>query len=948
VSGPAGTELAEAARLLGTGDRRGARAAYERALALAEQAGDRAGMAAAWSGIGDSSNLWSDDRGLQCYQKSLELAEGRPKELARARVLLATGVGDFKRGDIALAMDRYQQARAQAEIWGDLPLLARAFHAIGNAASQQGDYSQAERSYTAGLRLVEKTENRRAIAYALQSLGDVAAGRGDNALALEHFEKALAIARPLGDRDVIAGLLNAIGNVHLARSDAARAYTYFQEVLALEPEDKSEIGYTLNNLGIILSFQGEGELGLDYFLKSLAVLEKIEGEKAGAARSLNNLGLIYKGRGEYERSLDYFTRALRNSEEVGDASAMPGHWNGVGSVWEIQGNNANAREAYRKSLELAEGLGDQAGMAEALLGLARLDRAENQYPSALELADRAAAIAAESGNREDFWEARTVGGEALRGLGQGRLAREAFEQAILTIEQMRGQLSGSELGRQGFLALRLQPYAAMIDLLVQEGDLPGALAYAESAKGRVLLEILDSRRTDARQEITDEELAGERRLADQLAELNQQVFLARWRKTGEPSRLQDLEERLRRARLEREAFRADLDAAHPRLRAQPVDIRSLTPASFSSLLPDRETALIEYVVLEDKTYLLTLTPAAADSPPILHLHSIAIRREDLGKAVEDFRERLGQRNLDFESQARNLYDLLLGPARAELEGKRRLYIVPDGALWNLPFQAVKPSTTEYLLERHAISYSPSLRLLRDVTKEADRRRRAAPPRRQAPGPLLAVGDPTLAAEAIQQAGPLRSRQHLAPLPEAAWEVRSLAALYGPGNSRIYLGAEASERVFKAEAGNFRLLHLATHGILDDRNPMYSSLVLSQTGQSQGEDGLLEAWELLELKLDADLVVLSACQTAQGRLGAGEGVIGLSWALFAAGSRAIVASQWEVDSASSSQIMVELHRGLLAGHSKSEALRLAALKLQKQDRYRHPFYWAGFVLLGDGS
>ncbi len=148
-----------------------------------------------------------------------------------------------------------------------------------------------------------------------------------------------------------------------------------------------------------------------------------------------------------------------------------------------------------------------------------------------------------------------------------------------------------------------------------------------------------------------------------------------------------------------------------------------------------------------------------------------------------------------------------------------------------------------------------------------------------------------------------------------------------------------------------MLHFATHAFLDDHNPLYSSLILSHGrpgGSPNREDGLLEAWEILQLHLDADLVVLSACQTARGHPRAGEGMIGLTWALAAAGSAATLASQWEVDSASTADLMVEFHRAWLAGASKAEALRRAALAVRRQERYRHPFYWAPFVIVGDGG
>jgi len=153
---------------------------------------------------------------------------------------------------------------------------------------------------------------------------------------------------------------------------------------------------------------------------------------------------------------------------------------------------------------------------------------------------------------------------------------------------------------------------------------------------------------------------------------------------------------------------------------------------------------------------------------------------------------------------------------------------------------------------------------------------------------------------------------------------------------------------KAEAGKFKILHFATHAILDDRNPLYSHIILSRTDNDQHEDGLLESWELMKLDLNAELAVLSACETARGRVAAGEGIIGMSWALFVAGSPAAVVSQWKVDSARSSELMIEFHRNVLQKRvSKSEALRQAALKVFRSS-YNHPAYWAGFILIGDDN
>jgi CHAT domain-containing protein len=215
-----------------------------------------------------------------------------------------------------------------------------------------------------------------------------------------------------------------------------------------------------------------------------------------------------------------------------------------------------------------------------------------------------------------------------------------------------------------------------------------------------------------------------------------------------------------------------------------------------------------------------------------------------------------------------------------------------------------------------------------------------------------MGNPTINAERLAKVSLTRGDESLDPLPNAEREVNTLGKLYGAERSRILIGEQATEEQVKAEASRYLLLHFATHAVLDDRNPMYSRIVMSSPEEGAKEDGLLEAWELMNLDLKAELVVLSACQTARGRVGAGEGMIGMSWALFVAGSPSVVVSQWKVDSARTTDLMLEFHRNLLRklatggpAMSKAEALRAAALKLL-HGQYNHPAYWAGFVIIGN--
>ena len=267
--------------------------------------------------------------------------------------------------------------------------------------------------------------------------------------------------------------------------------------------------------------------------------------------------------------------------------------------------------------------------------------------------------------------------------------------------------------------------------------------------------------------------------------------------------------------------------------------------------------------------------------------------------------------------------------------------MPDQTLWDLPFQALITDANRYLIEQSSISYAPSLTVLREVT-----RRRRDPIADDDSLTLLAVGNPGRKPVTMIRASFAMSNERLDSLPEAEQGVKTLRQLYGATGSRVYIGAEAREDVVKSEARQARILHFATHGMLNNASPMYSNLELAPGGPN--EDGLLEAWELMQLDLKAELAVLSACETARGRIGAGEGMIGLSWAMFIAGVPSVVVSQWRVEAAGTRDLMVNFHRDLISNKfTKSEALRQASLKLMKSPDTSHPFYWAGFVLVGNG-
>jgi CHAT domain-containing protein len=296
--------------------------------------------------------------------------------------------------------------------------------------------------------------------------------------------------------------------------------------------------------------------------------------------------------------------------------------------------------------------------------------------------------------------------------------------------------------------------------------------------------------------------------------------------------------------------------------------------------------------------------------------------------------------------ARELGGLLLGPVGANVSRARSLLLVPDGPLHLLPFSALVRSPGRFLVEEEPLLVVSSATVLAEL-----RRPRGDRPAGAAGAAVVVFGAPSYP----KPDGPLPAdgrvraavqRGSLSPLPATRVEVEEIRR--SAKDVRAWVGAEATEERAKAIGRETRIVHFACHGILDERNPLDSALALSIPEKPGRENGLLQAWEVLEsVRLDADLVTLSACGTALGVEEGGEGIVGLTRAFQWAGARSVVASLWNVSDDSTAELMGELYRRLASGARKDEALRLAQLSLlAKGGDAGHPFFWAAFELLGD--
>jgi CHAT domain-containing protein/Tfp pilus assembly protein PilF len=925
---------------------------YERSLKLTQETGEKAEGARVLNNIGNIHQSGGNlPRALDYYDKSLKLAEELADKTLIARVEISIGLVDYLRGNYPRALERFRKALELAEYAADHELTSRALHNIGEIHRLQGDYKQAIDYLSRSLELSERSASKQMKVRTLLNIGLIHQSGGRYPQALDFFHRSLSLAETIDDKRIISIALNNIGNVYMSQGSYADSFRYIQKSLKLarDRNDKLMIGAALGNIGNIYHLEGNYGQALDHFQQSLKIAEEI-GDKARIGTALNNIGLNNFVQEDYSEALKYYQKSLKLREELGDKPSIPGILNNIALIHSKQEDYPQALEYFQKSQKLAEQLNDDPQIAIVLNNIGEVHRLQGRYGEAVELANRAAAIATKINVPDYTWPASTVVGRAEHALGHNGQARRALDDAISTIEGLRSQLVGSERAHQQFFEDKILPYHSMVDLLVDQNDPAEAFIYAERSKGRALLDVLQSGRLSVTKSMTQQEQEQERNLSLQLVSLNNLISREKLRRPLDQRRFDELNSQLQKARLDYEHFQVNLYAAHPELKVHRGQIQPISLEQVGELIPDASTALLEFVVTEDKTYLFIFTRqpsprgsakrGSSTSPTVPKVYTISIKRKELADRVERLRTRLANKDLGFQNEAIGLYELLLGPARAELRSKTSLIVVPDNVLWEVPFQALQSARRRFLIQDSAISYAPSLTVLSKMTNSRS-------PARPGDLTLLALGNPAIAKAATDVINSSRLEDTLGPLPEAERQVKMLAKLYGAARSKVYVGAEASEGRIKREGATYRILHLAVHAILNDKNPMYSHLLLSQTDARANEDGLLEAWEIMNLNLKADLVVLAACETARGRIGNGEGIIGLTWASFVAGAPSIVVTQWKVDSSGTTELMLEFHRHLKLKRSKGEALRQAALKLQGTKEYNHPYYWAGFEIVGNG-
>jgi CHAT domain-containing protein len=865
------------------------------ALPLFAELGDRAQEANVLTHLGLALGGLSRHReAIAFYERSLEIwraSKNRWGEAVNSQNLCLT----------RLHLSEWREAiRCYEKL---LPLLeetgepkAEAFNGLGGAHEVLGEPAKAQEYYTRALEGVRALGNKKREAAILNNLAVLSVNQDDLGQALVYYGQALEAFRKLGDREWEARILSNLAGAYLDIGEPQRALDLLQEALPIRQElgDRRGEVATLLLLGSAHERLGDIPAALKPYGQALQIAREME-DRAGEAFALGQLGQGHLRAGDLDRALELLTQAAALHRKLENPAGLATVLQQTGETEARLGQREKALATLREALALRRASADPGAQAETLVSLATVER----------------------------------------GLGRLQEAVVLAEEAVGLVESARARVADPGL-RASLLASRRQAFDLAVGLRMDLGHAEAALALSERARARSLLDLLREARNELREGIPPELREREANLAFQLGRNAREL-------RGSPSEEKRAQLQREQAGLLAEAERLEDQIRRSNPRYAALDQPPLDAAAIRGLL-DPDTVLLEYTLGEKRSFLWLV---ARDRVESFELPGRAEIEAAASRSYEDLRK---LEKKDAEAH-RELSRLLFGKVADRLHC-RRLVIVADGALQYVPFAILPdpedPAGSVPLVVGHEIVSLPSASVL-----DIQRRVLAVRPSAEKAvailaDPIFSASDSRLPKDRAPSSG-AAAGERFQRLAGTGREAKAIAGLLAPGQAFLALGARASRATaLSGDLAGHRAVHFATHGRIDPQTPRLSFLALSMFDEKgQAQEGSLSLSDVYNLELDADLVVLSGCETALGRDIRGEGLMGLTQGFFYAGAERVMASLWLVEDRATAELMSRFYRGMLKdGLPPAAALRSAQLSIRSDPRWQDPFYWAPFVLQGD--
>ncbi len=831
----------------------------------------------------------------------------------------------------------------------------------GNVLARDGRYLQAIEPLQTCLNLLQADPNDLREPIVLNQAGDAYRQLGNYQQAAQIFERAIALAQASDDLRSEETALVQLASVHYRQNNYLQAMEYSRRGLEVSEAitlRKTKLDtYPQRHIGGIADvYYGLGDLATaeQTYLKALALSIEAK-DQFNQSSVLGGLGDVYIEQGKLSQAISIQEQALALGEKGKNVPNQLGPLNSLSALYRQMGDAQKSLAYVQRALKLLEGRTNPVWEAESFNNLGLLHLKFSEFAKAKSAFEKTLAIDQRTTTPNIVWRAHSGLADTYSQLGELDQAGEHYQRAIETIERVRAKLGGEE-EKAGFFQDKVEVYKKLIALLLNprlkntnSQNAAEAFRYSERARARAFLDLLTEARVDVEQKTAPDLTKRRLDLQQRISQLTTQLIKERSQESNkqDKTKIAELEKGLSRADTELADWLRELRRYNPRYAAlkypEPIAL-----AAAQRMLDD-QTTLLSYSLGETQSFLFALT---RNDFQVKRLPSEATLRESVHKFLAAITDKNKPDPVEYRRQAVRLSQQLLQPVGGMLTGKK-LVIVLDGALHRLPFEALLfPGTTvqgdlrrlPYLIRRFAISYAPSASVLAQLQNEQ---------RPTAPKKFIAFGDPVyeqraegLIVSTLRTAG--ATRLNFQTLPHSREEIAGIAKLFADNDRELFFREEASEENVKApeRLQHYQMVHFSTHGYVNEVRPRFSGLVLSlpQSGaNSASEDGLLSAYEIFNLKLNAELVVLSACETGLGKEVKGEGLMSLTRAFMYAGTPSVVVSLWNVNDESAADLMIRFYRNLKTGMNKGEALRQAQLETIRDNGF--PFFWAPFVLVG---
>ena len=920
-----------------------------RAMQLHQQLGDKTGLsfdvteiaiAHQRQGNYEESSKWAN--------QALVLNQEIENFLGLARTNDTFGNIYYRTGEFGKAIEAFEKALSAAQKSGDREIIGVVYGNLGTVYWSKGDYDAAIDVQQKSHEMAEAIGDLNMKATALGNLAIIHKEQGDIERVTEEIKQIISLYQEAGNRPLEALAHHNLGVAYRDMGDYATALDTLQTALKMSQEigDKALEASVLNNMGTFEWEIGSDDSAANHMNRSLQLSKEV-GESELVSRCLRLLGRIHLN-DNVPAALEYYNKAIEMDRESGGKLSLHASLGELGDLYTKRNDLDDALAAYQEALSIGEELQHHADIGFTLTKIANVHRLKRNFKESESMMRRGIALLSESNRPHYEWQAMYYSAMLSKEVGNSEDSIRQLKSSVSILERVRSHIMLPE-HKAGYFELKLDVYEELISQLLKTKNDAGAFEYVQKSKTRAFLDLLLESRIDPQANLDPVHFEKKRKLLAKQIRFHQKITEEYEKEKPDHALIRNLEKSRSEAEQEYAALAIEIRKENPRF-AELQDPQLLKLAEAQALLDD-QTGLLDFFAGQRTSHLFAIT---RDQVRVFDLPSA----EKLNAPIQELLQKIQKPEPVWETTesahsrylilARELYKQVLQSSESVWKSKPRLILATDGPLNYLPFELLIASQVQttnirfeklpYLGMKYEFQYVPSISALRAISQTASGTNSRMD--------FLALADPLEKNGAVSNTGIEKdSTSSLTELPNARLEVEKISVLYPKQRTMLLIGKEASEAKLKTmRLHDFRTIHLASHGLIDEERPQLSSIYLN-AGNSN-EDGYLTMREIFDLKLDSDLVVLSACKSGLGRNIRGEGFMGLARAFICAGASSVVVSLWNVNDRSTADFMAAFYSARIKQQlSKSSALKQARVQLIQSKTYSHPYYWAPFILIG---